>query len=287
MIRIRLMTAADVALGMRLTRQNGWNQLEADWRRVLALQPDGCFVAEWNGEPVATTVACIFGNVASVMMVLVEASQRGHGIGTALMKHALDFLDNRRVPSVRLDATPMGRPIYEKLGFVAEYELARYEGTLGPAVATLGKPGQVGVTTVNKRSDGDVDELLQFDRAVTHCDRGGFLARLIEEYPEHVRIARSDGVFQGYFAARPGSRATLLGPCLASEAAGPALLVDAAQRYVGQPVFIDVPLANEVALELVKSWGLKFQRGLLRMGRGKPVRDRVDALWTSSGPEKG
>ena len=45
MIRLRLMTGDDVPAGLALSRQAGWNQTEADWRRALALQPDGCFVA--------------------------------------------------------------------------------------------------------------------------------------------------------------------------------------------------------------------------------------------------
>lgn len=43
---------------------------------------------------------------------------RGQGIATALMQEILRFM--RQTPSrrVRLHATPVGRPIYEKLGFV-------------------------------------------------------------------------------------------------------------------------------------------------------------------------
>ena len=53
-----------------------------DWRRFLALQPDGCFVAECDGRPAGTTVACIFGQVGWIAMVLVDASFRGRGIAT-------------------------------------------------------------------------------------------------------------------------------------------------------------------------------------------------------------
>jgi len=36
------------------------------------------------------------------------------------------------VPTIRLDATPLGRPVYAKLGFVDEYEVTRYGGTPAP-----------------------------------------------------------------------------------------------------------------------------------------------------------
>src|SRR5207248_4486348 len=96
----------------------------------LALEPDGCFVAEADGVGVGTAGACVFGPVAWIAMVLVDAERRNQGIGTALMEHTLAYLDGRGVRSVRLDATPLGQPIYEKLGFVAEYTLARFEGVL-------------------------------------------------------------------------------------------------------------------------------------------------------------
>src|SRR5262249_42592 len=110
MIHVRPMTEADLPLGMSLKAQPRPNPTEADWRCFLALQPDGCFVAEWQGLPAGTVTTCIFGTTAWVAMVLVEAALRGRGIGMALMRHALAFLDNRSVNCIRLDATPLGRP---------------------------------------------------------------------------------------------------------------------------------------------------------------------------------
>src|SRR5258705_12655293 len=114
------MTVADIPVGMRLKDQAGWNQLEADWRRLLDLQPDGCFVAELGGSPVGTVTTCRFGPVAWIAMMLVDVRFRRCGIGRALMSHALEDLDAHGVCTVRLDATPLGRPLYETLGFVAE-----------------------------------------------------------------------------------------------------------------------------------------------------------------------
>jgi ribosomal protein S18 acetylase RimI-like enzyme len=128
MIHLRAMTGADIPLGMRLKTQAGWNQTETDWRRFLRMQPDGCFVAQWGGQDVATTTTCIFGSVGWIAMVLVDTEYRHRGVGTRLVQHALSFLDERQIPTARLDATALGRPVYERLGFAAEYELMRMEG---------------------------------------------------------------------------------------------------------------------------------------------------------------
>src|SRR5262245_27082374 len=212
MLSIRRMTAADIPLGMRLKQQNGWNQLEADWRRFLDMEPDGCFVAAWNGQDAGTTCTCIFGDIAWIAMVLVDAEQRKRGIGTALMEHALAYLHGQGVRSTRLDATPLGQPVYEKLGFAAEFTLARFAGVL-PAV-----PAAPGVEAVSAEA---LTAVCQLDRAVTATDRSQRLARLYAEQPDTFAVVRRGDALGGYVAARPGFRAWQLGPCLGDADAGP------------------------------------------------------------------
>ncbi len=280
MIAIRPMTAADLPLGMRLKDRAGWNQAEADWRRYLRLGRDGCFVAELDGTPVGTAVAFVFGPVAWVAMVLVDEAVRGRGVGTALVRHALAFLDGRGVRSVRLDATPLGRPVYEKLGFVAEYPLTRYEGVLRPADG--------GGPEVEPVAAGGLLRALRLDWETTQTNRVGLLTRLYDEAPDAFRVVRRGEECLAFLTSRPGSRATQLGPLAArDEAAARALLADAARRLAGRRVFIDVPLPNAAAVRAVEALGLAAQRPLLRMGRGEPVRERLEWLWAGSGPEKG
>ena len=281
MIAVRAMTVADVPLGLRLSGQAGWNQLEADWRRFLDLQPDGGFVAEWDGSPAGTTMTVRFGSVAWVAMVLVEESLRGRGVGGALMRHALEFLDRQAVRTVRLDATPLGRPLYEKLGFVAEYQLLRYAGTLSSVL----RPPSSGARLLPATA-AHLDAIVRLDRAVTGADRGPVLRRLFAEQPDLWRVAEGAGEVLGFLASRPGARAWQIGPCVAGPGAGPALLADAWRRHAGQRVFIDVP-AGHAAAAAAEARGLSAQRSLLQMVRGPAVGEDVSRLWASSGPEKG
>src|SRR5215469_6355292 len=125
-LRIRLITSADVPAGMRLKDLAGWNQTEHDWLRFLQSSPKGCFVAEWNGQVAGTVTTIVYENrFAWIGMVLVDPELRGKGIGTALLKHAIHYLDASGVPCLKLDATPQGRPIYQRLGFQVEYEIER------------------------------------------------------------------------------------------------------------------------------------------------------------------
>ena len=295
-MRIRRMTIDDLPLGLRLTRQAGWNQTESDWQRFMGMEPDGCFVAELDGSSAGTTTTCIFDGVAWIAMVLVDKSVRGRGIGTGLLKHALDYLKKRNVRTVRLDATPAGRPIYEKLGFVPEYELARYEGVvkdLRLTIADCRLPIEKSKTCLptgkieNRKSKIVFSDIIEFDRRMTGTNRAKMLTKLFEEFPELVRCVRRGSKVEGYAAARPGANATQVGPCIATASAGPSLLSDSLSRCVGKPVFIDVPLDNAGAVRIAEAAQLTVQRRFTRMCIGERISDNVQAIWASSGPEKG
>ncbi len=279
MLCIRGMTVADIPVGMRLKNQAGWNQLEADWRRMLDLQPDGGFVAELDRAAVGTVMTCRFGPVAWVAMMLVEERYRGRGIGRALMVHALEDLDSRGVQSVRLDATPLGRPLYESLGFVVETVYTRYQGIVSP---TERAPG---ITSVHFH---DVLERVRvFDRDVTGTDRGRLLHRLAEEYPRSLQVVANEGGVTGFLLSRPGAHARQIGPCIAHGDAGPLLFAEAHQRYAGESVFIDIPDGNAPAAAAATAMGLTPGRLLTRMGHGPRVVEDLTRLWASAGPEKG
>jgi GNAT superfamily N-acetyltransferase len=278
-IRIRQMLRDDIPLGMRLKEEAGWNQVEPDWERLLDLQSDGCWVAEFDGEAVGTVTSYRFGQVAWIAMMLVAEAYRGRGIGRALMTRALEDLDRHGVRSVRLDATPLGRPLYESLGFIPETTFARFAGVL---------PSSDGSAELAPWSSSSrLDELIAFDREVTQTDRGRLLSRLASEHGTSLRVVEDERGVAGFLMARPGSNARQIGPCVANEAAGRLLLADAGRRYAGESVFIDVPVENAQATGMAESFGLQPARLLLRMGRGPRVVEDLARLWASAGPEKG
>jgi predicted N-acetyltransferase YhbS len=215
-------------------------------------------------------------------MVLVDPRFRRRGAGTALLRHAIEHLDGKGVRTLLLQATPLGRPLYEKLGFEAEHELARYEGR--PAAG----PGSA---LVRPARPEEVESLVELDRAATGTDRGRLIRRLVEEAPHDTRVLEKDGGLLGFLLSRPGAKALQIGPCAAGfsgrSEVGEILLGDAFRRHAGQLVFIDVPLRNAAAVRMAEAHGLAPQRRLLRMRRGEPVLERPESIWASSGPEKG
>jgi len=280
------MTDADIALGMRLKAQAGWNQLEADWRRFLQLAPDGCFLAEVHGQPAGTAVAVTFGPVAWVGMVLVDEAQRGKGIGSALMRHILAHLDaDPQVTTVRLDATHLGAPIYRKLGFQDQFELIRMQR----AAPTNDIPRVAPNRRITPAGLQDLDPIHRLDLAATRTDRRPLLDALLREYPDLAWCARDhDDAVTAYLLARPGSDAVQIGPAIAPDTeAGVALLDHAIAHLADRPLFLDVPARSAAVLEHLHALGFTEQRRFTRMTRGTTIREHVPHLLASSGPEKG
>jgi ribosomal protein S18 acetylase RimI-like enzyme len=288
------MDAGDLAFGVRLKDAAGWNQTEADWQRLLALAPDGCFLAEYPGGarfqraghvgnvphvPVGTAVACVFGRVGWIAMVLVDPAYRGRGIGTRLVEHAIEHLQRQAVRSIRLDATPLGRPVYEKLGFRIEYELVRWQG-----VAPVRRP-QRGVAPAEA---GQLEAIAELDQQLTGTPRRLLLNHLFHQQPRAMRVAVGPEGVLGYATWREGSLAAFLGPAMAVvPEAGKELVDSMLAACAERRVFVDVPCDNGPATRWAEACGFTVQRPLTRMVRGEPVADRPDCIWASSGPENG
>ncbi len=259
MVHLRLMTVADIPVGMRLKDIAGWNQTPADWERFLSASPAGCFVAEFEGVARGTAATIIYEDrFAWIGMVLVDPAYRGRGIGTRLLEKAIEYLDACRVPTIKLDATPQGKPIYERLGFVSEYEIERWILQRDPSLAAAIEP----------RPRLDLEEILKMDHQVFGADRSALLRSIDHEAPE-LTLDIGSGEFRGYMLGRRGSQADQMGPwvCQCREAAD-RLVEEFLRRSTRQTVFVDAMKSHPWAIPVLQSHGFEFSRPLTRMYRG-------------------
>jgi GNAT superfamily N-acetyltransferase len=283
-MNIRIMTADDIPAGVRLKEIAGWNQTEADWKRFLNGAPEGCFVAEVDGKVCGTVTTIVFENrFAWVGMVLVDPEFRSRGIGTALLERAIQYLDDLKIATIKLDATPQGKPLYEKLGFLSEYEIERW---------TLQRPSPADTRIPNSwvTTSGELAlEILEIDREVFGADRSALLKSLHREAPEFTSSVSAGGIVQGYALGRRGAFADHLGPWISrSSFAAPQLLENFVTRSSRQTLIVDRKEANKIAQGLLESFGFSYARTLTRMHRG-PNRfpGQPDMLCAILGPEFG
>jgi ribosomal protein S18 acetylase RimI-like enzyme len=277
-VKLRLMIPSDIPAGMRLKELAGWNQTPEDWLRFLRADPEGSFVAESGRRVVGTATTITYENlIAWVGMVLVDPEFRRQRIGTALLTEALDHLDARRVRCTKLDATPEGRRVYEKLGFQTEYEIERW---MLSRLGTIPKPSLV---------PASLDEIFGLDRNVFGADRSALLTSFAQQAPEFVLAQRENDVLKGYSFGRKGSEADQLGPWVARDRTSASKLLDEFLRRSGRGVvFVDFLKANHWGESLLAERGFRFSRALVRMCRGENRNPgRPELVCAIAGPEFG
>jgi len=278
MLNIRLLGKADLPFAMRLVESAGWNQTPADWARLLAIAPEGCFLAEWSGEPAGTATAVAYqADCAWIGMVLVHPEFRRRGIGSALMKHCIEHLRRLGVRTIKLDATEQGRPVYRRLGFRDEYPVNRY----------WGRPHRRGRVPervmIEPLARCHWPQIARLDRAAFGADRLRLLEALVADQPEWALVARVDGTMIGFGLARPGRQADYVGPVVAVDPAAAKSLVLALLERIGRrAVFLDSPEPTSDWPAWLASLGFEVQRRLTRMVLGPNdspgCREKVFAL---------
>jgi GNAT superfamily N-acetyltransferase len=277
-MRLRQLTLNDIPEAMHLKDAVGWNQTPRDWERLLSASPLGCFAAEHGGRVVGTATTIVYGGrLGWIGMVVVDSQHRRKGIGTALLERAIGHLDSRNVPSVKLDATPQGQPLYERLGFVGEYAverwmLSRRRTARVPSAAPIG-----------------LDALLELDREAFGADRSAVLRSVARDAPELALMAPQPSGVAGCSLGRRGARADHLGPWMArDEAAGATLLDEFLRRSDRELVFVDCVRPNPWAAALLQARGFVLSRSLTRMYRGSNrYAGRPELVGGILGPEFG
>jgi len=280
-IEIRLLTEGEVAAGLRLQRLEGWNQTERDWRRLLQLEPAGCFAAWLDGRFVGAVTTSTYGReLAWIGMMLVAPEHRRRGIATRLLSAALDYLRATGVAAIKLDATPAGRPIYEALGFVREGVIERWE-TIAQA------------RIVNGAKSLDVEirqQIHALDRFAFGADRARLLDALIADSSVAPQVVMTPNRrLQGYALARRGLIASYVGPIIArDERAALALLDRMLAKLKGEKIFLDFHPGCGAASEVLLKRGFVKQRELIRMRYGSDeIATTAPQVFAIAGPEIG
>jgi len=267
-VSFRRMTDSDLPAAHELRRLAGWNQTLGDWRRLLWLEPRGCFVAAQDGAVVGTVTTTTYGQaLAWIGMMLVHAEHQRRGIGARLMRQALEYLQGGGVECVKLDATPAGRPVYERLGFVPESTLTRYQR---PASGQTQAP-EPAAASARALTDADWEVVEEIDHAAFGASRACLLRSLAHD-SRAMLVWPAQGRVVGWGMVRPGANADYLGPLVCSSYEGSLSLQAALLGRAGShSVIWDVPDQNELAKTTALRFGFTPIRPLTRMRLGSEL----------------
>ncbi|MGQ0797153.1 MAG: GNAT family N-acetyltransferase [Methanobacteriota archaeon] len=279
--RVRGLAERDIDRAIALTDLEGWGYTREDFRRLIALHPDGCLAAESDGRLVGVLSTTVYGRLAFLGAVIVEPGRRGEGIGDAMMRAALDRLDDGGVETVRLNAYLHVVAFYERLGFRTEYDNVRW--ARGPM-----SPVPTGARPLDARALADV---IAFDAPFFGASRARLLTHLASEFPRTFLVAGPPGRPAGYLVGNTSGGACEVGPWVVDPASDDAasdlwyalLAASGSASYA-----FTSPVPNRRADRFARSLGFEEVFRTRRMVRGPAgYAGRPEGVWGLAGLEKG
>jgi len=280
--RIRRLEERDIDAAIALTDLEAWGYTREDFRRLIALSPDGCFAAERDGRLVGVLTTTKYDGLAFLGAVIVAPELRGKGVGKEMMEAALAHRRATGVRTVRLNAYLNAIPFYERLGFRREYEVIRWHGP-----ATAGER----VRGIRPIRAGDLTSVARMDSKYFGANRHALLARLAEEFSATFLVAEHGGGVRGFIVGNPSGDSCEIGPWVVEPGSGHVAqdlyraLVEAAGA---SEVALSGPSRNGALLEFVRESGFKEVFRALRMWWGaNEFPGDPGGIWAVGGLEKG
>ena len=280
---IRSMNLNDIGDVMKLSTAEGWNQTDADWKRLIANPGNVCMVAECDNKIIGTTTAINYSNQEVwIGMVLVDKAYRGQGISKSLL--AAIFKNVESCPSIKLDATPAGQQVYKKFDFKDEYLICRMTNTSMPPLP----PGDDDILPESIQSK-DIPGIIALDELVFGANRAQLIQSLVEEYPGKAALVKQDNKITGFALGRGGNKYHHIGPVVASNPTDAKILIaNALQKLTHQAVVVDVLDDKEETLTWLNSIGFVKQRHFIRMYKKENTRPGITGnQYLIGGPEFG
>lgn len=280
---VRPMLLTDLKPAMDLAKIEGWNQTVKDWMILVDNPLNTCLVAEYTGKIIGTATVINYSNMAGwIGMVLVDKDFRRQGVGRKLVTKILDKVHGFK--SVKLDATPAGQPVYQKLGFIEERVLYRMTSTPFKSFDKMRYDPEPEAIQPK-----DFDEIINFDNDIFGAERTYLLKNSMLNYPAKAFMLKRDGRISGYILGRDGIRYNYIGPVFAFAATdAEALISKALKSLTGKDVALDVLDDKKELIEWLESIGFVIQRQFTRMYlKQNPFPGRIENQYLIIGPEYG
>ena len=258
---IRLFGREDIGFALRQTSREGWDANAELFGLLLEHDPQGCFIAECDAEPVGMVTTTGYRRTAWIGNLIVTPEHRRRGIGSHLMSHAMKHISGQGIRTIRLEADPPGIRLYHRFGFVDEFESLRF--------AHAGLKFEAD-QAADRFVETTLPEVAAFDAECFGDDRVSMLRLLLRHARTACRL-RTGGSVRAYAIALPSASGVQIGPWIGEDLEAATVVLRSVLREIpGIPVGLGVPCVNREAVELLTSLGFQQRPSSLRMVYGEP-----------------
>ncbi|WP_420861870.1 GNAT family N-acetyltransferase [Algirhabdus cladophorae] len=228
---VRNMTELELNDVLGWATREGWNPGVEDAPAFFAADPNGFFVKDVDGCPVAAISVVNHSNdFAFLGLYLCLPGYRGRGYGMEVWRHGLAYAGRR---CVGLDGVAAQQDNYRISGFRKTGRTVRYQGVVSHRAC----PNVVAATTLDR------SVLLEMERIATGAMRNQFMANWFSRTrSRRTMVLKRGSEIAGFATARECGLGIKIGPIQAENAQDALDLLRAvAPQQDDAPVFVDVP----------------------------------------------
>ncbi|MFK4118095.1 GNAT family N-acetyltransferase [Streptomyces longwoodensis] len=246
---VRRLTHRDLIACADLSEDRGWPREEHKWSLLLTAG-QGYGIDDPAGGLMAACAVTRYGpqerpELSAIGMMLVAERHARQGLGRHLLRHVVSALGPT---PLTLHATPLGRPLYEELGFKTTGRAEMVSGHFLPG-------GPAPTVPTRAATAGDLPAIIRLDEDVFGTDRTHMITRL-PAFADRLRVAVEDGRIIGYAAAWPNMDTHVIGPLIARDTETARALVASLAAHTDRPLRTDVDVRHEDLLAWLKGRGL-------------------------------
>jgi GNAT superfamily N-acetyltransferase len=259
---------------VRWAEIEGWNPGPHDADIFWETDPEG-FYGFYHGDRLIAGGALISynGEFGFMGLFIVLPEFRGSGIGSKLWYLRRDLLLSRlkRDAAIGMDGVVAMQPFYSKGGFEIDFRDERYEIT-GFKTDVCNNVFQI--------EQGDFEEISAFDRTYFGFGRESFLRNWLNIPESRSYKYIENRLLKGYTVLRKVGDGYKIGPLFAdNEHVAEELYKACLSAASGEKVYLDIPVKNKNAAELVKKFDAKYVFECARMYYGEPPKIDLNKIY--------
>jgi len=254
--------------------EEGWNPGPYDADVYWQTDPDGFYGYYMDDNLIAGgAIVSYSGEFGFMGLFIVKPEFRDKGIGRQLWYQRRNMLLSRlnSGASIGMDGVVDMQPFYEEGGFKIAFRDERYE-----------RPGtnftiDSHITPLNEE---DLYSIMEYDRECFGVPREQFLKPWLK-MPGNIAFKyKRDNKLRGFAIVRKASKGYKACPLYAdNESIAEELYKACLNSVVGDPLYLDIPVVNQNAVDLIKEYKATYVFECARMYYGKPPEININKIF--------
>ena len=265
MLHVENMTRKDFAFAVDITNAMNWDMAEEDFDFNMKLEPEGCFVLFNDSERIGIITTISFEKVGFFGNLIVSEKHRGKGAGALLVRHAINYLQGKKVKTIAWYSYRNAASFYHKLGFKDDSEFIVLRGKGHSSIR---------ISSARQAVKSDVQKILQYDSQCLGFSRAKLLKPLFLNSNNPAFLAVENENLIGYVIAKVYDGAAQIGPVVCAERRGE-IAVDLVHAIIdkleGYDISICVPERKRALLDALIQLGFREDFRVIRMFYGEPL----------------